>query len=116
MSTCIYMAAISINDNLMMCLAIYTWVFIVTKEHSWHPIECKLKVFLVAFALQNSTYQVLVMTIEKYVAIKWPHRSATYSTPRRATFTILVNLIWVMTYNTPLFSGIIGKECFGYLI
>ena len=41
MSTCIYMAAISINDNLTMCLAIYTWVFTVAKEHSWHPIECK---------------------------------------------------------------------------
>ena len=118
MSTCIYMAAISINNNLMMCLAIYTWVFTVAKEHSWHPIECKLKVYLVAFALQNSTYQVLVMTIDKYVAIKWPHRAAIYSTPRRAKFTILVILIWVMTYSTPhlFFSGIIGKECFGYLI
>ena len=86
MSTCIYMVAISINDNLMMCLAIYTWVFIVAREHSWHHIECKLKVYLVFCALQNSTYQVLVTTIDKYVAIKWPHRAATYSTPKSSQF------------------------------
>ena len=116
-STCIYMAAVSINDNLMMFLAIYTWVFTVATEHSWHPVECKLKVYLVAFAVQNSTYQVLVMTVDKYIAIKWPHRAATYSTPRRAKFTILVVFISGMTYNTLhlFFSGIIGKDCFGFL-
>ena len=118
MSTCIYMAAISITDNLMMCLDLYTWVFTIAREHSWHPIECKLKVYLVFCALQNSTYQVLVMTVDKYIAIKWPHRAATYSTPRRAKFIVTVVSVWVIIYNTPhlFFSGIVGKECFGYVI
>ena len=97
---------------------LYLGVFTIAREHSWHPVECKLKVYLVFCALQNSTYQVLVMTIDKYIAIKWPHRAATYSTPRRAKFIVAVVSVWVIIYNTPhlFFSGIVGKECFGYVI
>ena len=117
-STCIYMVAISITDNLMMCLDFYTWVFTIAREHSWHPIECKLKVYLVFCALQNSTYLVLFMTLDKYVAIKWPLRAATYSIPRRAKCFIVIVSMCVIIYNIPhlLFSGTVGKECFGYVI
>ena len=84
MSTCIYMAAISITDNLMMCLCFHTFLVVVQKIHGWHSIECKVVDFLGLYALQNSTLQILAMTTDKYIAIKWPHRAATYSTPRRA--------------------------------
>ena len=84
LSTCIYMAAISINDNLMMLLALHNWLVTVVKVHEWHPMECRFAAFLVLHALQNTTYQVLAMAIDKYVAIKWPHRAAMYSTPKRA--------------------------------
>ena len=69
MSTCIYMATISINDNLMMSLAFHNWLVTVVKIHEWHPMECRLAAFLVLHALQNTTFQVLAMTIDKFVAI-----------------------------------------------
>ena len=84
-STCIYMAIISINDNLMMYLCIHVFLVFVPKTHKWHPIECSIIGFLVLYALQNSTFQIIAMTLDKYIAIKWPHRAASYSTPRRAT-------------------------------
>ena len=31
--------------------------------------------YFVSFSLQSSTYQVLAMTVDKYVAIKWPHKA-----------------------------------------
>ena len=56
------------------------------------------------------------MTIDKYVAIKWPHRAATYSTPRRAKIISLAVFVSVVMYNIPhLFaSRLIGIQCFGY--
>ena len=70
MSTCIYMAAISIVDNLMMCLALHYWLVTVVKIHELHLWECKTISYLTNSSLQSSTYQVLAMTIDKYIAIK----------------------------------------------
>ena len=75
MSTCIFMATISLNDDLMMFLACpITWT-------------CKIAAFGVFVAMQNSTFQVLAMTLDKYVAIKWPHKAAIYSTAKRSKIT-----------------------------
>ena len=92
-STCIYMAAISINDNLMMCPALQDWLVGTVFVREWYLLECLVHKYLHAYCLQCGTYHVLAMTIDKYVAIKWPHRAATYSTPMRAKaiiFTIVI--------------------------
>ena len=118
MSTCIYMAYIGINDNLMMCLVLHYWLVTVVRIHEWHLWECKIVAYFVNSSLQSSTYQVLAMTIDKYVAIKWPHRAATYSTPRRATTIPLGVITCAFTYNIPhLFaSSLIGDQCFAYVV
>ena len=84
MSTCIYMAAISVNDNIIMGSCLFDYLVAALQIHEWNPIECKIHVFVALFALQNGTFQVLAMTLDKYIAIKWPHKAATYSTPRIA--------------------------------
>ena len=118
MSTCIYMAAISINDNVMMILFLYTWLTTAMRVYIMNSIECKLLAFFVLLILQNSTYQVLAMTIDKYVAIKWPHKAATYSTPKGARRTAIVIFICVFIYNIPhlFLSNLVGKECLGYAV
>ena len=118
MSTCIYMSTISFTDNIMMCLCLHTLLVVVLKIHGWHLMECKVVVFLGMFALQNSTFQVLAMTMDKYIAIKWPHKAAAYSTPRRAKMTALGFFIRALIYNTPhlFLSNIVGFQCFAYAI
>ena len=118
MSTCIYMAAISINDNLMNVLGLYTWLVAEMKIHDWTPVECDLIAYFVLLTLQNSTYQVLAMTIDKYIAIKWPHKAVIYSSPKRAKLTVVVIYICILIYNSPhlVFSGVIGTECLGYAV
>ena len=59
MSTCIYMADISINDNLIMVKAIHHWLVTVIKLHQWQPLECEFSAFIVFVALQNSTFQLI---------------------------------------------------------
>ena len=117
MSTCIYMVAISINDNLMMLLVLHNWS-LRQVDFEWHLVQCKIISWLTASALQNSRYQVLAMTIDKYVAIKWPHRAATYSTPRKVKFILIGIAIFTLIYNVfhIFLSSMTGGKCRAYAV
>ena len=116
MSTCIYMAAISINDNIMMCICFHDYLVSVVQIHKWNSLECKVSAFICFIALQNCTFQVLSMTLDKYVAIKWPHKAAVHSTPRRAKKITVGLYIFTFVYNIPslFLSGMIGDLCINY--
>ena len=119
MSTCIYMATISINDNLMMCLLSYhALVVVVFKNNEYHPMECKIIDFLGLFTLQNFTFQIVAMTVDKYIAIKWPHRAATYSTARRAKMITVGLSLCALCYNGPhlFLSHVIGGQGIAYSV
>ncbi len=117
MTTCIYMASISVNDNIMMFVGMYSHVTIDINVHQMENFECKCIAFLALMSLQNTTYQVLAMTTDKFIAIKWPHKAATYSTPRRAKVVLLCVHIFVIAYNIPHFflSDTEAKICRVYL-
>ena len=102
-STCVYMAAISVNDNFMMYTAFHYWLNSAMNVRKWHLWECKFVAFGALFALQNCTFLILAMTVDKYIAIKWPHRATTYSTPRRAKLISVVVYLCAFTYNIPNF-------------
>ena len=116
MSTCIYMAAISINDNLMMLMCFHDYLVSTLQIHKWHSLECKCAGFVALFALQNGTFHVVAMTLDKYIAIKWPHSAATYSTPRRAKMIAVGLYVSASVYNIPHFflSSVIGCHCFNF--
>ena len=116
MSTCIYMAAISINDNIMMYMTCHDYLVVVVQTHKWYLLECKFLAFVALFALQNCTFLVVTMTLDKYITIKWPHRAATYSTPRRAKVITVGVYVCVFIYNIPHFflSSVIGGQCFNF--
>ena len=118
MSTCIYMAVISVNDNLMMFLSLHTWLVTVLKVHKRFSSECKLKSTLSMLALQNSTFQVLAMSLDKYIAIKWPHRSLSYTTPKRAKIITSAIFLSVSIYNVPniFLTRLIQNRCFSYSV
>ena len=55
-STCMYMAAISINDNLMMCFTLYYWLAVAVKIYELTLWECKIISYFTNFSLQSSAY------------------------------------------------------------
>ena len=118
MSTCIYMAAISINDNLLTILCCYDSLVSAFQVHERNLIECQLISVVFLFTLQNCTYLILAMTVDKYIAIKWPHRAATYSTPGRTKWIVVGLCVCVFIYNIPHFflSRVIGGQCFAYSV
>ena len=118
MSTCIYMAAISLNDNLMMFLILLSWIIIVLKPKEVHPMECRVVACLTFAAMQNSTFQVIAMTFDKYMAIKWPHKAAIYSTAKSAKLTALCIFIFVLIYNIPhvFITRWLAGMCLGFAV
>ena len=114
-STCIYMTAISINDNVMMCLTLHQWL-VGTRLHKMSSLECHGMAYLVSITLQNSTFRVLAMSVDKYIAVKWPHKAAVYNTSKRAVITLIIIYISVIIFNIPniFFSSMVGNECVGY--
>ena len=119
-STCIYTAAISINDNSMLFCVLHDFLHVVSAMNidKWYLLECKINTFFAFFCLQCATYQVLAMTFDKYIAIKWPHRAATYSTPKRAKIIIATIICLVFIYNLPHFfiTNLIEGKCYGYSV
>ena len=117
-STCIYMAAISINDNLLMCIDVHTWFVSALNVHEWYQLECKVATYFGFFTLQNTTYQVLAMTVDRYIAIRWPHKAATYSSPKRAKIIIVTILIFVSIYNVLhlIITAVVKGNCYGYSV
>ena len=117
-STCIYMAAIGINDSLLLCFGLHDWLVGALKVSQWREWECKIAAYLDNLTLQCVTYQILAMTFDKYVAIKWPHRSAIYSTPRRAQVIILTIIVSVIIYNLPHLytTAVVPGTCYGYSV
>ena len=63
LSTCIYMAAMSVNDSMMMVLVLYGWSVSYLKIHEQNLLACRIDSFLIVCALQNATYQ--VQTVSK---------------------------------------------------
>ena len=116
MSTCIYMAAISTNDNLMMYVCLHVSLVSGLQIHKWNQFECKFVIFCSLVALQGCTYLILAMTVDKYSAIKWPHKAAIYSTPGRAKLIAVVLQICVLVYNVPhlFLSSTVGNKCVAY--
>ena len=117
-STCIYMAAISISDNIMMYVCFHVFLIDVLKTHEWHHMECKFQNVIALYALQNGTFLILAMTTDKYIAIKWPHKTATYSTPRRAKMIAVGLSVGAFVYNIPhlFLSSFMGDLCVAYAI
>ena len=58
------------------------------------------------------------MTFDKYIAIKWPHKAATHSTPERAKNLLLCVFVLAVIYNGQHFltTSFVGDQCFSYSV
>ncbi len=60
LSTCIYMSAIAINDNLMLSLAMWNFFVVGLQVTSWNIWTCRIMGFMTLAAFQQGTYQVIL--------------------------------------------------------
>ncbi len=119
LSTCVYMSIIAVNDNFFLLLALHAWYKV--QIDPWHLTKwlCKIKSHLVHASGTFGAYQIVLMTLDKFIAIKFPHKAKSICTAKRAKILSFCNFVFVIIYYLPnlSFTQIIGNttQCSRYV-
>ena len=118
LSTCTYMMAISINDNIVMLILLYQWLLKNTEIQILTDLVCKILGSSLFIFVYNGTYQVMLMTFDKCFAIILPHKSLSFCTPQRARLLLLIAFITMVIFNSPHFylTKFVISDCSAYAI
>ncbi len=89
MSTCIYMLFICINDTAIIAIGEpYKYYMYITKS-TWTTLKCKVFSFSTITITYVATWQVVMLSLDKWLAIQFPLKAHIYCTPSKA---IAVNI------------------------
>ncbi|KAK7108374.1 probable G-protein coupled receptor B0563.6 [Littorina saxatilis] len=98
-STSVYMAALSVSDSLVQVVNI---LFLVRKFPGHETLRhgtCGLVYFLLYFSIHYNVIVMMGMTLERYLAIRFPLKASGWCTPRRARTTVVVMCVIVVAVN-----------------
>ena len=119
LSTCVYLSITAINDNIFLALALHLWFAKHVESTHYTKWVCKVKVFAVHVCGSFGAYEIILMTLDKLVAIVRPHKSAVLCTARRAKLSSGVNLLVCLLFYLPLwdFTSLLGdtSQCARYV-
>ena len=120
LSTATYMSIIAFSDNLKLCWALHNWFGRRYKPAFYSTTwMCKLLVYNSKFFSIFSAYEIVLMTLDKVIAIKMPHKSKSLSTPLRARKMSMLNIFITAVVCLPIFhhTSIVPmtKQCKRYV-
>ncbi|KAK7108375.1 hypothetical protein V1264_016122 [Littorina saxatilis] len=98
-STSVYMAALSVSDSLVQVVNI---LFLVRKFPGHETLRhgtCGLTFFLLFFSLHYNVIVMMGMTLERYLAIRFPLKASGWCTPRRARIAVVAMCVIVVAVN-----------------
>ena len=110
-SCCNFMAALSISDNCMMLVCIYTWLMTSGFVRPATFTECKFIVYTFNLFADIGIYLIVFMTFDRFTAVILPLKMATVCSVKRARIIIIVICISALLYTTLFLyhSGIINS-------
>ena len=119
LSTCVYMSVTAINDNIFLVLALHLWFAKHVESTHYTDWVCKFKVYTVFASGTFGAYEILLMTLDKFIAIKMPHKAASICTAKRAKILSTINLVVTLVFYLPnwYFSSTLGNtiQCSRYV-
>jgi len=103
-SCCLFMSALAVSDAGVLSTAAYNFcaTVLLKDKYIMTDIDCQLQVYISHVSFINSVILIISMTIDRYIAIKYPLKASFYCTPKRAKITIIVALTVSLIYNLPL--------------
>ena len=118
LSTCTYLMAINTNDNICLILFIIQWLVTNTDLITVTDLVCKIHGSLIIIFVYNGSYQVILMTIDKCLAIRFPHKASLFCTPKRAKIALLLSFVFLVIFNSPHFylTRLVVLDCAGYAV
>ena len=118
LSSCVYMSIIAVNDNILLTLNFHRWLIENTALSIYTDVGCKIMIYDFHVFGSFGAFQIVLMTLDKLIAIKFPHKSAVLCTARRAKIFSVINFLAVAVFYLPNldFSKSVGKgECARYV-
>ena len=118
LSTCTYMMAISINGNILMCIFLYQWLLKNTNVQQLTDVICRTVAPPMLIFVYNGTFQVILMTLDKCLAVRFPHKALSYCTPERAKILLLIAFFSMLAFNSPHFylTRFVISDCAAYAV
>ena len=101
LSTCVYMSIIAVNDNIVLSVNFHRWVVENTALSIYTDTGCKVIVYLVHVFGSFGAYEIVLMTLDKVIAFKLPHKSALLCTAERAKIPSVINLFTIFVFYLP---------------
>ena len=117
-SFCIYLSALAVGDSLMLVTSVLYWIQTELSKQPWRGIYCQLLYyFFHAFSFYG-VWVIIFMTVDRYVAIRFPLRNFRLCRPRNARMAVLawVPLTFLIKFPHPLCCGVTEKDvCAGFV-
>ena len=99
-SCCLYMAALAVSDTIFLAFYGYWW-FSTVPTQSLTQVGCTMYSYISGSGHLTGVVLILCITVDRFIAVRFPFKAATYCTTYRAKVTILIAFIFGFTYNIP---------------
>ena len=112
------MSIIAVNDNIVLSVNFHRWLVENTAFHVHTHLGCKIIIYLVHVFGGFGAFEIVLMTLDKVIAIKKPHKSVFLCTAKRAKICSVINLFIMVVFYLPNldFSKSVGKgNCARYV-
>ena len=104
LSTCVYMSFIAVNDNIALTLNFHRWLVENTAFAIYSDVGCKTIIYLNHVFWSYGAFEIVLMTLDKVIAIKFPHKSAVLCTAKRAKILSVINFFTITIFYLPNFD------------
>ena len=102
-SCCVYLAALAVFDCGVLCIGAYYWAVYVIDDIIMTEVLCKVLVYLFQLFSQTGMMMILIMSVDRFLAICIPLRAVIYCTAKRAKLTTVVVCLLQIVYCVPHF-------------
>ena len=119
LSTCIYLAALAVTDNGSLLTLGYLWVVTEFYPTSWTDAGCKGWVYVVFLMTAGSAFTLVVVTLDRFIAIRFPFKAATWSRRSRIRNILIITYVAVAIFYIPmaLMSAVVdGTVCAAFAV
>ena len=100
-STCVYLSITAVSDNIIMFLVFHHWFASYVESTHFTNWVCKIKLYFVYVSMTYGSYEIVFMTLDKFIAILMPHKAAYLCTSKRAYIVSAITLVVSLVYFLP---------------
>lgn len=102
LSCCVYLAGLAICDNIALIAAFFLWYLTAVVEgNDRSDIECKVIALFFQSGATGSTFIIVAVTLDRFLATCFPIKSMGLRTWRKALIALAIVLVMAFIFNIP---------------